>query len=91
MCCVLFCSREKDGQIHSEDVIIIRLPCFGLTGGQKNDTHTKCAHTDRAHIHILHTSRQTHTNRHVVEVTLCLKFTLLNAKVVFILLTLKRP
>lgn len=45
MWCGLFCSREKDGEIHSEDVIIIRLPCFGLTGGLKkkkdSQTHTK--------------------------------------------------
>ena len=46
---VLFCSREKDGEIHSEDVIIIRLPCFGLKGGLKKDKHTQAAHTEGAH------------------------------------------
>lgn len=29
--CGLFFSREKEGAIHSEDAIIIRLPCFGFT------------------------------------------------------------
>lgn len=61
VCCVLFCSREKDGQIHSEDVIIIRLPCFGLTGGQKNDTHTQSVHTQIEHISTYSTPADKHT------------------------------
>ncbi len=62
--CVLFCSREKAGEIHSEDVIIIRLPCFGLTGGLKKDTHTKQVYT---HISTYtHQQTHAHTNGHVI-------------------------
>lgn len=62
--CGLVCSREKDGEIYSEDVIITRLPCFGLTRGQQKRCR-KHAETHRTHINIsTYIHQHMHTNRH---------------------------